>query len=211
MDLDIEQLVGEAVSSRPDLRAIQLAASTAQDRAELARRDIWQLTGIFPDLNARGVKGFEAGPGLRFNVPLFHQNQGAIAQAEADAERLRRQYDNRRDLAALEVNQAYIQLLQAEKDREIWRDQILPQARAAVTSAEMALQENAISLLLVLETTRQFLTAQQREREADAQLRRAIAELERSVGRRLIDVATDYPMNSEILPVPEVDVREDTP
>ena len=31
-----------------------------------------------------------AGPAI--HVPLFHQNQGAIARAEADAERLRRQY-----------------------------------------------------------------------------------------------------------------------
>ena len=206
LEFDVEQLVGEAVASRPDLRAVQLAVSAAQDRAELARRDIWQLAGVLPDINARGAKGFEAGPGLSFAVPLFHQNQGAIARAEADAERLQRQYVNRRDLAALEVNQAYIQLQQANQDLEIWRNQILPQASAAVSSSQVALQENGVSLLLVLETTRQFLSAQQREREADAQLRRAIAELERSVGRRLIEVDT----NHELLPVP-LDVREDIP
>jgi cobalt-zinc-cadmium efflux system outer membrane protein len=82
LDIDIERLVGEAVSSRPDLRAVDLAVTAAQDRAELARRDIWQLAGILPDINARGFEGFEAGPGLQFSVPLFHQNQGAIAQAE---------------------------------------------------------------------------------------------------------------------------------
>lgn len=211
LDYDIEQLVGEAVSSRPDLRAVQLAVSAAEYRAELARRDIWQLVGVLPDINARGLKGFEAGPGLNFTVPLFHQNQGAIARADADAERLRRQYVNRRDLAALEVNQAYIQVLQARQDLSIWRNQILPQASSAVTSSRAALEESAVSLLLVLETTRQFLNAQQREREADAQLRRAIAELERSVGRRLIDAAVNHPMRGEALPVPPVDVGEDIP
>lgn len=211
IDADVEQLVGESVSSRPDLRAVQLAVSAAEERAELARRDIWQVSGILPDINSRGLKGFEAGPGLNLAIPLFHQNQGAIARAEADAERLRRQYVNRRDLAALEVNQAYIQILQAKQDLSIWRDQILPQASEAVTSSRRALEESAVSLLLVLETTRQFLNAQQRERDADAQLRRAIAELERSVGRRLIGVAMDDPMNSEPLPVPRVVVGEDIP
>ncbi|MDA1048920.1 MAG: TolC family protein [Planctomycetota bacterium] len=208
---DLPSLLGDAVSSRPDLRAVELAVNAAEARAELARRDIWQLTGILPDINARGEKGFEAGPGLRFTVPIFHQNQGAITRAEADAERLRRQYINRRDLAAWEVNQAYIQLLQAQTDLEIWRDQVLPQAEQAVTSSRKALEENTVSLLLVLETTRQLLTAQQREREANAQLRRAIAELERSVGHRLLDSAEAVPMDADILPVSRVDVGEEMP
>jgi cobalt-zinc-cadmium efflux system outer membrane protein len=102
-------------------------------------------------------------------------------------------------------------MLQANQDMEIWRDKILPQTQQAVKSSETALQENGISLLLVLETTRQFLTAQQREREAEAQLWRAIAELERSVGHRLLGVAPGDPIHAERLPVPRVHVREDTP
>ena len=211
VEFNVEQLVAEAVAARPDLRAIQLAAGAAEARARLAQRDIWQLTGIIPDINARGRKGFEAGPGVDFSIPLFHQNQGAVARAQADAERLQRQFVNRRDLAAFEVRQAYIQFLQARNDLEIWRDQILPQARAAVTSSQKALEEDSVSLLLVLETTRQLLTAQQREREADAQMRRAIAELERSVGRRLVAGSLDNSAAAEHLPIPHVDTGEDRP
>jgi len=210
-DGDIEQLVAEAVAARPDLRAVQLAITAAEERARLAHRDIWQLTGIIPDINSRGRRGLEAGPGLDFSIPLFHQNQGAIAREQAAAERLHRQFVNRRDLAAMEVRQAYIQLLRANKDLEIWRDQILPQASEAVTSSRRALEENTVSLLLVLETTRQLVTAQQREREADAEMRRAIAELERSVGRRLSDATTDGSTDAEILPFPPVELREDIP
>jgi len=47
----------------------------------------------------------------------------------------------------------------------------------------------------------------QRERESDAQTRCAIAELERSVGRRLLHSSTDL----EILPVRELELGEDTP
>lgn len=209
-NFDVQLLVDEAVASRPDLRAVELAVSAAEERAILAKRDIWQLTGILPDINAQGLKGFEAGPGLRFNVPIFNQNQGAIARASADAERLRRQYVNRRDLAAWEVKQAYIQLLQAETDRTIWRDQILPQASQAVTSSQHALEEGQVSLLLVLESTRQLLTAQQRDREAEAQRRRAMAELERSVGRRLIAAVEVVPMSPERLPIPRVEMGADT-
>ncbi len=210
-NFDVQSLIDEAVSSRPDLRAVELAVGAAEDRAKIARRDIWQFTGVLPDINAKGDKGFEAGPGMRFTVPIFHQNQGAIARAKADAERLRRQYVNRRDLAAWEVNQAYIQFLQAQADLEIWRDQILPQASQAMMSSQSALEEGQVSLLLVLETTRQLMTAQQRERDAEAQLRRALAELERSVGHRLMDVVANAPMSAaERLPIPEVNVGEET-
>ena len=190
VDFDVDALVAEAVVSRPDIRAVELAVIAANTRAEVARRDIWQLSAFLPDINSRGREGFEAGPGLLMNVPVLHQNQGAVARAYADAERLRRQHVNRKDSAAMEVRQAYAQVLQAEQDLKVWRDRILPQAREALTAAEAALAEDSVSLLLMLETTRQFLTAQQRELDAKAQFRRAVAELERSVGRRLFGSAS---------------------
>jgi cobalt-zinc-cadmium efflux system outer membrane protein len=184
-NLDVDEMVDEAIASRPDLRAVQLACCAAEQRADLARHDIWKLAGILPDINGSGKKGFEAGPGLQFAVPIFHQNQGAIARARADVVRLSRQYVKSCDLAALEVKQAHTQLLQARQDHEIWRQRVVPQAEAAVRSAREALKEDGVSLLLVLETTRQLLTARGRELDSAAQCHRALAELERSIGRRL--------------------------
>jgi len=199
-EFDADELVAEAVACRPDLRAVQLAVSAARQRADLARRDLWQLSGTLPDINGRGAKGFEAGPGLQMTLPIFHQNQGAVARAEADAERLRRQYVKLRDTIAWEVRQAHIQLCQARQDLAIWRDEVVPQAQVASTSARRALQEDGVSLLLVLETTRQRFTARQRELEAAAQVRRAMAELDRSVGRRLSGESELPPGESELPP-----------
>lgn len=207
-DFAVDDLVDEAITSRPDLRAVQLACSAAQQRADLAHRDIWKLTGILPDINSRGKKGFEAGPGVQFALPIFHQNQGAIARAQADVKRFNLQYVKRCDLAALEVKQAYTRLLQAREDREIWRGRVIPQAEAAVRSAEGALKEDGVSLLLVLETTRQLLTARARELDAAAQCRRALAELERSVGRRLAAPPDLQPTEVQILSVSSAQNRK---
>ena len=206
--LDVDQLVHETITSRPDLRAMQWAVCAAERRADLARRDYWIIEGFLPDINGHGSKGFEAGPGLNFRLPVFHQNQGAIARAEADAERLRRQYANLRDTAAMEVRSAHIQLLLARQDEVIWRSRVVPQAVQAMTIARQALEEDGVSLLLVLETTRQLITAQLRQLEAEAQLRRAMAELERSVGRRLTDDPDSEPTGGEIQPTPAVELRE---
>lgn len=209
-EFQVEDLVAAATASRPDLRAVDLAIAAAEDRRELARRDIWRLAGILPDINARGSRGFEAGPGLQFNVPILHQNQGAIARAEADAERLRRQYVRLRDTATLDVRRAHIQLAQARQNLKIWRERAIPQAQAAMNSAREALAEEGVSLLLVLETTRQLLAARGRELEAEAAVHRAFAELERSVGRRLSHRPPSIDM-AEPLPVPHVDTGEELP
>lgn len=197
-----EDLVAEAILRRPDLRAVRFAISAATQRTEFARRGIWQLAGLLPDINSRGRKGFEAGPGLQFTLPIFHKNDGAVARNAAEVDRLRRQYVNLRDTAALEVRQSYTRILQAQQDLQIWREQVLPLAQAAVQSAQQALKEDAVSLLLVLETTRQLLGAQQRALESGAQLRREIANLERSVGRRLFDTVTSADEDEGLLPAP---------
>jgi cobalt-zinc-cadmium efflux system outer membrane protein len=210
LEMDLDALVTEAVTSRPDLRAAQLSVMAAEERANLATCDYWNIAAILPDINSRGTKGFEAGPGLQLTVPLFHWNEGAIARAEADAERLRRQYTRLRDTTALEVRRAHTQLLQAEQELRVWQEQIIPQARAAVQSARRALEEDGVSLLLVLETSRQLLTAQGRALEADAAVRRAIAELERSVGRRLTgpSMPEDGHVASLAVPVPDASMPE---
>jgi cobalt-zinc-cadmium efflux system outer membrane protein len=213
LEMDVEGLVAEAVGSRPDLRAAQLAVVAAEERANLANHDYWNIAALLPDINSQGRQGFEAGPGLQFSLPLFHHNEGAIARAEADAERLRRQYTRMRDAAALEVRRAHAQLLQARQELRIWEEQIIPQADAAVTSARRALEEDGVSLLLVLETSRQLLTAQGRALDAEAQVRRAIAELERSVGRRLPNAATpdgEGGMEAIIMPLPDAAMPENS-
>lgn len=183
---DVNDLVAEAMTSRPDLRALGIAVEAACERARLARYDYFNIWAALPDINAKGAKGFEAGPGLHFDLPIFNQNQGAIARAEAEAERLRRKYAARRDSVSLEVRQAYTQLERARSELAIWREQVVPEAESAVESARKALEEDGVSLLLVQQTVRQLLQAKQREIQAAAAVRRAVAELERSVGRRLL-------------------------
>ena len=211
-EFDVDALVGEAVASRPDLRAVRMAVAAARERQRLAHYDYLNFSGILPDINGKGQNGFEAGPGLRIMLPIFHQNQGAIARAQGEVQRLKRQYARLRDTASLEVRQANTRLIQARQDLEIWRERVVPQAEAAVTSARQALEEDGVSLLLVLDMTRQLLDARQRELQAATDVRQAIAELERSVGRRLVDEAVEQTVAWEPpLPLEPPSVEEVTP
>ncbi|MBX7166270.1 MAG: TolC family protein [Pirellulales bacterium] len=206
--LDREGLVGLATSSRPDLRAAQLAFSAAAERHTLSLYDYFNTGAFLPDINSRGEKGFEAGPGLRFDLPILNQNQGNRARAMAQAERLRRTYVLLRDTAANEVRLAYYQLEQAEQTLAIWKEQVVPQAQAAVEHARAAMLEDNVAMLAVFDTTRQLLNSRARELDAEAALRRAVAELERSVGRRLL---FDGPSAATIESIPPPPAAPDLP
>ena len=102
LDVDAEVLVADAIASRPDLVAIEMAIAAAGERAHLAYYDYFNIWGALPDINGKGDKGFEAGPGLRMALPIFHQNQGAKARTAADVDRLQRQYARQQNQIALE-------------------------------------------------------------------------------------------------------------
>jgi cobalt-zinc-cadmium efflux system outer membrane protein len=183
---EVDSLLEVATSSRPDLLAAQAAVHAAAQRARLSRWDYLRVIGVLPDANGKGEKGFEAGPGVQFTVPLFHQNQGAIARAEAELARAHRTSATLRDTIILEVQQAHTRMLQADAEVISWREEIVPLAESAVASADKAFRGGGASMLLVLETSRQLLAAQLRQAQAEADLRRAGAELDRAVGRRAV-------------------------
>jgi cobalt-zinc-cadmium efflux system outer membrane protein len=183
---DIDVLLDDATRCRPDLLAAQAAADAAAQRARLSRWDYLRVIGVLPDANGEGQKGFEAGPGVQFTVPIFHQNQGAIARAEAELARAQRNCTTLRDTIILEVRQAHTRMLQADVEATSWRKELVPLAASAVESADKAYRDGGASMLLVLETSRQLLAAQLRLAQAEADVRRSAAELDCAVGRHVV-------------------------
>ena len=196
---DADALVDEALAVRPDLQAAESAYQAAEQRVAVAQREVWRVSAILPDANGRGEKGFEAGPGLDLTIPIFHQNQGAIAQAEAEMEKAGRHYRALRDKIALEVRQAYTRYFQARESLRMSDSEIVPSVEDAIVKAEKAYLNGGTSLLLMLQTSRQLLDSQERRAEAAAQLHRAAAQLERSVGWSVLETLTAAPMPGEEL------------
>jgi cobalt-zinc-cadmium efflux system outer membrane protein len=184
---DCCELVSRAVAARPDVLAADEALNAAGERARLARFDAMTFRGAI-DYNDDGDKGEEAGPGLDVTLPVFHQNQGQVARAEAEWEQLRRRARTVRDNAALEVNQSAARFVQAQQAFQLLSQRIVPPARAAYQSALRAYFERGASLPHLLELSRQVDESQLRRAETIAELRRAAAELERSVGHRVLSL-----------------------
>lgn len=183
-DQEISELVKRALASRPDLRAAELAIEAAGKRAKWERSKIFSISALL-DANAKGTKGFEAGPGVQADVPIFNRNQGGITRAVAEIERAARQYVAVRHRIVLEVQEASIQLLEAKRALDSSRTHILPLIEEDIRIAERAYADGEVAYLLVLETSRRLYEARLLEAEASAALHRATAQLERAVGRKI--------------------------
>ena len=183
-DQGLNDLLKQAFAARPDLRAAELAIETAAKRAKWERSKILSISALL-DANAKGTEGFEAGPGIQAELPILNRNKGAITRAEAEIERAARQYVAVRHRIALEVQEAYRQLLQARATLGSLRDHILPQIEEDIRVSRRAYAAGDVAYLFVLETSRRLYDARLQEADASAALRRATAQLERATGRRL--------------------------
>lgn len=179
------ELFKQALDARPELKAAELAIEAAGQRAKWEQSKILAVSAIAKEYG-KGVNGFEQGPGLQIDLPIFHRNQGAISRAEAEIERAAKQLTATRHRITLEVQQSYTQLEQAGESLRQWRSNVLPQIEQEVSLARKSYSAGDMSYLSALQTAQRLTDARLREIEFQASLVRAKAQLERSIGRRLI-------------------------
>jgi cobalt-zinc-cadmium efflux system outer membrane protein len=183
VDADAGGLVTNALAARPDLRAAELGVESAGQRIGLAR---WEAFTLAAGVNAKDVnKEFLAGPSLDLAVPIVNQNQGGVAIAKANFEKSARHYYTVRDRIVLEVRESHTRFVQAKESFDKWQMQILLPLEEAVRRSQKAYEAGDVSLLLVLDNSRKLEDARTKAAVARADLHRAVAELERSVGGRL--------------------------
>lgn len=178
----VNALVREAVAARPDMQTAELSVQAAGKRARLENAEFLQLTGIF-DTNGSG-KNFEAGPGLDVTLPVFHQNEGGRALADARVAKSVRAALAVRDKVAGEVRQAHARVMQARAVADGW-SRALPELQTALERARSAVELGQSPQLIALDAARRMVEAKSKAADTTAQLRDAWAELERAVGHRL--------------------------
>ncbi|HXQ71527.1 MAG TPA: TolC family protein [Pyrinomonadaceae bacterium] len=177
-----DALLRLAFASRPDLRAAELAIDAAAQKAKWERSRIFTLMATL-DMNGRGTRGFEAGPGFVTEPPIFNRNQGGISRAEAEVEAASRGYALVRQRIISEVVEAQQQLMQARESLADWRARVLPALERDVSIQNAAYRGGEISYLLVLLNQQRLDAAHVREFEFADQAHRARVQLDRAIGR----------------------------
>jgi cobalt-zinc-cadmium efflux system outer membrane protein len=173
----------DALAARPDARAAELAIEAAAARLGWEHSRTLTLTAVL-DANGAGKEGFEAGPGLDVGLPLFNRNQGNITRAEAELQRAGSLYLAARQRVATEVRTAAAQYERATAAAAEWRATVLTPLEEQVQVADRAFHEGEVAYVFVIEMNRRVTDARLRTREAEADIVRAQARLERAIGRR---------------------------
>ena len=174
--------VKDALASRPDVRAAELNIEAAATRARWERSRVLALIGIL-DANGKGSEGFEIGPGIGIDLPLFNRNQGGKARATAEIERSTHLYAAVRLQVVSDVRTAAVRLAQAQQALEAWTKDILPSLETEQRQAEAAYQAGEIALLNVLDVSRRLIDGRMQLLNAEGDVIRSRIALDRALGR----------------------------
>jgi cobalt-zinc-cadmium efflux system outer membrane protein len=189
---DADALEALAMQSRPDLRALQLtqAKTIADLRLQEALGRIDYTIGA-EYRRQQGVAGRSNSLGFFFSTPLpfANRNQGEIARATAERERIDRQLAARRAQIASDVHAAYHEYATVrDLVSAIQSDLLGPAGRARDTSL-YTYKAGGATLLEVLDAQRAFNETMQSYVDAQASLHRATARLNGAVGSEVVSLS----------------------
>lgn len=181
-DAPVAEVVRFALSARPDLHAAGLAIEAAAARAGWERTRIVSFTAALDAVTLNPIDGLALGPGLIAPLPIFNQNQGPIGRAEAEVEQTTWRAVALRQQVVAEVTQAHGQLAQARASLARWRAEVSPSLERSVGHANEQFTAGEASYLVVLDATRRAIDGRLRVVELEADVRRALAQRDRSAG-----------------------------
>jgi outer membrane protein TolC len=188
----LESLVAAASAARPMILAGEREIEAAEAQTRLARREIWPDLTIGVQYGQRnGGMGMERMGSLMLgaSVPIFARSRQLRMRDEAEAMRQMAVADvaaMRADTRA-EVAEAYAGLVRARNLATLYRSTVLPQAEAAVTSAHAAYRTGSVDFMTLLDARMTVNDYCQELFALEAEQGKAWAELERLIGRVLVD------------------------
>jgi cobalt-zinc-cadmium efflux system outer membrane protein len=184
-DVSIDELLKTALAARPDLRGAELEIEAAGKRLGWEKSKVYNFITII-DGKDEGQDSLTVGPGLEAEIPIFNQNQGGIARARAEMEQAARQYEAVRQNIMLQVRQAYTEYVSAHEQFDIWNNQIVPSLAKTLDETQKSLAAGEVPYLYVLVAKEKLVEARMRKAELAANLHRSAAQLDYSVGKRMI-------------------------
>ncbi|MDR3750984.1 MAG: TolC family protein [Terracidiphilus sp.] len=190
----IEELERTAIENRPELAALHKQIDKSRDQGQLTR------LAMKPDFTvALGYMLMPTGSASRnaymaeltMNLPSLNRarHDGEARQADAATDVSQAELEARTSAVFLEIRQAQIDLLAAQKRIRLYRDTLLPQADAAFKASAAAYQNNRTEFANLIDSQNLLLDIQSAFYKASAASDAGIAGLERAIGAPLAGVS----------------------
>jgi len=186
----MEELERLAIEHRPELAGLRSQIAKSKEQSQATR------LAMKPDFTAAlGYMVMPAGSSSRdaymaelsMNLPWLNRDRhdGESKQADAATAVAQAELEARTSAVLLEIHQAQIETLSAEKRVKVYRDTLLPQAVAAFKASTAAYQNNRAEFLTLIDSQNLLLEVQTACYKASSATDEGIADLERAIGTQL--------------------------
>lgn len=183
--VNLEDLKGEALLSRPDLLAAQSSLRAAEAGAVLERGNAARpVDGSVDYTRVAGTN--QLGVGVAFELGVNDHNQGNIAKADVAVHQAEEAEAATRFLVLTDVTSAFAAFQASTKIVKLYESGYLDQARQSRDITTFAFQRGASSLLSVLDAERTYRDVQLNYRQAVAALMTNARQLNFVVGKQVV-------------------------
>lgn len=181
---DTSTLQDEALDNRPELHAARSQLRAADSAVGLAKRNYSPEIGVIGEYNSMWAeKEHRWMAGVALNLPLqIRSRKGAVEQAEAQAEQALAALASEHDEVRVEVDQARHRVLEAHHVVELYRERLIPAARAQIDAAEFGYETGRSNFQALIDAERSVRSLQIEYEQALASLAQRAAELDRVRG-----------------------------
>ncbi len=184
-----KEIVDLAKHKRPELQSTREMLEKAKIESSLSKQE------FLPDINLKYKRSEQNGSFqdgewsgmVGINIPLWFWGKqlSGVKEANANLQAAVADYQSAENLAVFEAQSAFAKYQAARQLVAIYETGVLPQATAAVTTAQRAYETDSINFLELLDSVRMLRDLQIEYFESVAHLQVSLADLERFVGGEL--------------------------
>ncbi|MFI5058578.1 MAG: TolC family protein [Candidatus Acidiferrales bacterium] len=184
-----DELLAAAKANNPDIAGMQKVVERQKLQVDLAKKD------FYPDFNLQYMwqrtdpTQYRAYYVLTFGVriPIYRgrRQQPELAQAEADQNRSRSEYEAESQQVAFELRQQFVSAEKSVELLKIYRDGLLPQARAELQAGMAAYQSNRQDFQALLASFLDVLKLDQEYWQTLSEHETSLAQIEEATGLSL--------------------------
>lgn len=190
----LQQLEPVVLETRPELQASRAGVESAKADAALARRQYFpdlMVKLTYKDMTGTGKDYWSAMAGIDIPIAPWSAGRygGRVEEANVNISRAEADLESARIQAMLEVEAALVGV-RTNRDRVLlFRDTVIPQAHQTLLATSAAYQSNRTDFLSLLDSYRVLLQRRLDSFHAVAAYLASLAELERTVGLPLEEIA----------------------
>jgi outer membrane protein TolC len=182
----LQRLFAIAEKARPEVKKASTDIQRSQYERDLMQKEFW------PDYRL-GVeyRTFRSDPDMLmftigFDLPIWQTKYRAgVREAERMIESSKAELDAVQKQTSFDVRDAQFKLLTARQTLELYRGQLIPQAKARYESSEAGYRTGKVDFMDLLESQRFLLSARVMAAMAEGNVGMQAARLERAIGTEL--------------------------